>query len=186
MIKKVSLLFTLILIVFISGCNEGESNNIMFNNEELTYINELDNGYTLYRSNNAELEAKLIDNESINASYVLDEDIYIITGEIDSFLISKNGSTVLSCSGEEIICSGIENLDFKDDVANIYIALHIKEVYTFQIIGSIVVLISIVIFIIPLRLVKLFNKRARNYNLLPIRILAMIIFLVGFTIILTL
>ena len=179
MIKKVSLLFTVILIIFVTGCEEEVNKNIMFNNEELTYINVLDNGYTLYRSSNADLEAKLIDNKTINASYLLDDDVYLITGEIDSFAISKNGSTVLTCSGEELVCSGIENLEFKDDVSNIYDELHVKDTYTFQIIGSIIVLISVVIFAIPLKLLEVFKKNTKSNYLLPIRIFAMILFLIG-------
>ena len=187
MIKKVSLLFTVILMIFVTGCEEEDRNkNIMFNNEELTYINVLDNGYTLYRSSSADLEAKLIDNKTINASYLLDDDVYLITGEIDSFIISKNGSTVLTCSGEEPVCSGIENLEFKDDVFNIYDELYVKDTYTFQIIGSIIVLISIVIFAIPLKLLEVFKKNAKSNYLLPIRIFAMILFLIGLTIIVTL
>lgn len=186
MITKISLLFTAVLMVFITGCEVDTDKNIMFNNEELIYIDELANGYTLYRQGSTELEVKLIDNESINASYKEDGDLYLILGKTDSFTISKNGTTVLTCSGEEIICSGIENLAFKDDVITLYNALHIEETYTFQIIGSIITLISIVIFAIPLQILKLVKKNSRNINTLPIRLLAMMLFIVGLTLIFTL
>ena len=97
MIKKIGLLLTVVLMMFITGCEEDTNKNIMFNNEELVYIDELTNGYTLYRLGSTELEAMLIDNKTINASYVKSEDIFIITGEVDSFVISKNGTTVLTC-----------------------------------------------------------------------------------------
>jgi hypothetical protein len=186
MIKKISLLFTVVLMIFITGCEGNSNKNIMFDNEELIYIDELANGYTLYRLGSTELEAMLIENETINASYVKDDDVFLISGETDSFVISKNGTTVLTCSGEELVCSGIENLDFKDDISNIYDALYVKDTYVFQIIGGIITMISIVIFVIPLKIVKVFKKNIRNYNVLPIRLLAMFIFIVGLTFIFTL
>lgn len=186
MIKKISLLFTVVLMIFITGCEEDSSKNIMFDNEELVYIDELANGYTLYRLGSTELEAKLIDNKIINASYIKDDDVYIITGELDSFVISKNGTTVLTCSGDELVCSGFENLEFKDDISNIYSALHIEDTYVFQIIGGIITLISIILFVIPLKIVKVFKKNIRNYNTLLIRFLAMFVFILGLTFIFTL
>ena len=186
MIKKVSLLFTVILMIFITGCEESLDKNITFNNEELVYIDELSNGYTLYRQGSTELEALLIDNETINASYLYEDDVYLIIGELDSFRISKNGTTVITCSGEEVVCSGIENLEFKDDVVNIYDALYETDSYTFIIIGSIISIVSIVLFTIPLQLVKLVKKDVRKFNVLPIRLLAMLLFLIGLTLIFTL
>jgi len=183
--KKIKILLVFTSLLLLVGCkSEQEEPLLDFDNLEFSYIGDTDDDYRFYRVGSVELEVKMDEDNSLIASYEKDEDIYIITGEEDSFLIRKNGDLILACSGENIICSGMESPVFLDDIENLF-ALFQEEETTNGVglvIGLILANASFILFFLPESISKMLeNTKLAKTKLIYIRLFFAILLLIGIT-----
>ena len=124
--RKLAVIALLLLsVITLSGCKNEivEVTEISFNGKIYEKISVTDDNYDLFDNNGHSIEI-FFDDEGILISTEIDEDIYFITGTIESYQIKKNGETLLLCSGDPIVCSGFEDVSFKLDIMPIIIAYH--------------------------------------------------------------
>ena len=128
--KRILIIFTLILTITLSGCDrEEDANNmpdqVLFDNMVFEYYGDEDDFY-IYESDGIEIEIKLED-DTMFVSYEKRTDIFFIEGTDETFTIRKNGSLVMSCSGEELTCTGTESVDFYEGVPSLYRMVYSEE-----------------------------------------------------------
>mgnify|MGYP001012600256 CR=1 FL=1 len=117
-------LFVLISI-FLFGCEkvqEAEVKSFYFNDEEYVFLRS-DEEEDHYTHNGHIIEVSYTSEVIISTE--IDEDIYIIMGDLNGYQITKNGS-LLSVCDELGACSGYETVSFQEDIVEI-IKLYIKE-----------------------------------------------------------
>ncbi len=184
--KTLKIILFTISILFLIGCEtREEEGDIIFDNKDFTYIGITGDDYLLYRNGTDDLEVKVDEENYLIASYEKGEDIYLILGEEDSYLIRLNGSLVITCSGEPIVCSGQEQVDFREDIGILFAIYDEPEIsITKIIIGALLAMLSISVFFIPryiLKLIKISN--IKDIHLFMYRVLTILIFVIGITII---
>ena len=114
-------LLILLSILTLTACAKTEDKNddvdfINFNGLTYEYV-KTENGYDVFTNNGHIVEVQYGENTIITT--VIDEDIFIIQGNQENYEISKNGDTILVCSGSPSTCTGYEVVDFKDDIIGI-------------------------------------------------------------------
>jgi len=118
--KKMIVIASLILSVLtLSACKPEakEVKEFTFNGETYEKIGVTDDDFDLFEFEEHRIEVFF--DEDILMSTVIDEDIYIILGNQESYQIKKNGETLLLCSGDPSVCSGFEDVSFKLDILDI-------------------------------------------------------------------
>ncbi len=182
--KKIQIIILLTSLLLLIGCKSTiqEDTTLDFDGIEFSYIGDTDDDYRFYRTGTIELEVKMDENNDLIASYVKDLDIYIILGQEDNFRITKNGSLILACSGEDIVCSGIESPSFLNDIPNLF------ELFTPEdnsntvmlVIGLILSNISVILFFIPDQTARLLdNTKLASHKIIYTRTLYALLFIVG-------
>lgn len=118
--KKILLLLTLLLSFTLVACNNEEEayvvTEVTFNGQTYQYM-KTENHYDIFVSNGHTIEIQYGRITTITTE--IGADIYIIKGEKTDYTITRNGETLLICSGEEVTCTGHENVDFKLDIIGI-------------------------------------------------------------------
>lgn len=115
------MILTLLLTLLLVGCGNEEEpyevTELTFNNQTYQYMKTEDD-YEIFVNNNGHtIEVKY--GETTILTTEIDDDIYIITGTKTEYEIQKNGTVILICTGEEINCTGFENVDFREDIISI-------------------------------------------------------------------
>lgn len=113
-------LLLLISILTLTACGNTEENedvdSISFSGETYEYV-KTENDYDIFTNNGHIVEVQYGTVTIITTE--IDDDIYIIQGDAENYEISKNGNTILVCSGTPTSCTGYESVDFKDDIIGI-------------------------------------------------------------------
>lgn len=125
--KKILLL--LLILPLLVSCKEKIDeviiSEITLNGNE--YSHTLNDGvYDIYQFNDDEIQVLYTD-ENTKMFFEIEEDVFIVTGVDQSFSISKNGETILTCSGDNFTCSGFESVTFIDELKIFYTVLQEKN-----------------------------------------------------------
>lgn len=174
--KTIKVFLLIITILFLIGCEEKQQ-DIFFDNADFEYIGITNDDYLLYRDGNNDLEIMLDEEDTLTASYERSEDIFIIVGKQDSYIIRKNGVIVVACSGEELTCSGVENVSFSEDIDVLFAAFEDEEISIIKIVlGALIIIGAISLFFVPKYIFQL--MRIRNIKIGQLFMLRLIILLV--------
>ena len=114
-------LLLLVLVVVLSACKPIDETpkqveEFLFNDVTYNYSDTTRAGFDLFNGDGHLLEVKC--EEECIISFEIDEDIYIITGTIESYKITKNGATIL-IDGTEQDLTGIESPEWNEDIPTI-------------------------------------------------------------------
>lgn len=112
------LILVVIMVIALSACKPTYvSDGIAFNGQTYDFVETDDNGYDIFEYDGHQIEVTKTSNGFI-MSTVINEDIFIISGNTESYEISKNGSTVL-IDGVDKIATGTESIVWNDDIIGI-------------------------------------------------------------------
>ena len=114
-------LLLLLFVVLLTACKPSPEEHqqveeLSFNGETYVYSDTTRAGFDLFNGEGHLLEVKY-DEECI-ISFEIDEDIYIITGTLETYKITKNGSTIL-IDGSNQDPTGTESPEWNDDIPGI-------------------------------------------------------------------
>ena len=182
--KILKLLILTISTVFLFGCTEKEQ-DIVFDDADFRYIGITADDYLLFRNDNDELEIMIDEENKLTASYERGEDIFLIIGEKDSYIIRKNGTIVVACSGEELICSGVEDLGFNEEIDVLFGVFEEETVNINMIVlGALIVTAAVSLFFIPKRFLnKLKIRNIKIGQLFILRLVTICMLIIGIIII---
>lgn len=174
--KTLKVLLVVMSTFFLFGCSEKEK-DIVFDNEDFRYIGITDDDFLLFRNDNDDLEIMIDEENKLTASYEKGEDIFLIIGEEDSYFIRKNGIIVVACSGDELICSGVEDLGFSEEIDVLFGVFEENTIsITMIVLGALIVTAAVSLFFVPKRF---FEKiRIRNIKIGQLFILRLVTILV--------
>lgn len=112
--KKIIVL--LVLIVSLSGCkiDQTELDEIEFNDVVYSFEEVSSDGYDMFVGD-AHLIEILYSEEVFIISTEIDGDIFIISGDLTQYTISKNGSIIL-IDGIELSPTGSEFVEWNEDI----------------------------------------------------------------------
>ena len=174
--KTLKVLLVVMSTFFLFGCSEKEK-DIVFDNEDFRYIGITDDDFLLFRNDNDDLEIMIDEENKLTASYEKGEDIFLIIGEEDSYIIRKNGIIVVACSGDELTCSGVEDLGFSEEIDVLFDVFEEETIsITMIVLGALIVTAAVSLFFVPKRF---FEKiRIRNIKIGQLFILRLVTILV--------
>jgi len=113
------------MVFMLTSCKPKEDEQITsveFNNATYTFEEVSDSGYDLFVGDGHLLEI-LYSDESFIISIELEDNIYIITGDVEQYIITKNGTTIL-IDGLDKTPTGLELVEWNEDI------IPIMEAYT--------------------------------------------------------
>ena len=182
--KLLKVLLLVATTFFLFGCSD-KKEDIVFDNEDFRYIGITDDDYLLYRNDNDDLEIMIDEENKLTASYERGEDIFLIIGEKDSYIIRKNGTIVVACSGEELICSGVEDLGFNEEIDVLFGVFEEETVNINMIVlGALIVTAAVSLFFIPKRFLnKLKIRNIKIGQLFILRLITILVIAIGILII---
>ena len=170
--KTLKLFLLVLSFVLLAGCSTEEPEDIYFDNADFEHVGITDDDYVLYRDGGNHLEIKIDDEGNIIASYERYQDIFLILGTEDNYIIRKNGTIILACSGEEIVCAGSEQVGFSDDIDVLYGVFEEEGVsITLIVLGVLIITAAISLFFVPKRFLdKIKIRNIKIGQLLILRI----------------
>jgi len=184
--KTLKILLLALSITFLFGC-ETKQEDITFDNETFVYVGVTDDDYQLFRNGNDDLEVILNDDETITASYVKNQDIFLIMGTEEDYQIRKNGSLIQICSftDDSLTCTGSEFVQFNHDVDILFGVFEEPGIsITFIILGALVITAGISLFFVPKTFLdKLKIKNIKIGQLFILRLVTLLMLGIGITII---
>ncbi len=183
--KTIKVLFAVLIVALLAGCSSDIPESIDFDRMEFSYIGVTDDDYLFYQSGTFKLELKQNDDGSIFASYEKFQDIYLIEGTEEDYQIRKNGILVQICSGEEIVCTGFEEISFSEDVVFLFSVFdnNILSTTTIFLSGLIIIAIGSLFFIPKKHLKEIKLKSFKITQVLVIRTFTILLILIGVIII---
>ena len=110
-------LILLTLILLMTACKPQQVEELTFNEKTYTFSEVSSDGYDMFVGDGHLLEVKYEDEEFIITTEI-DEDIYIIIGDMESYDISKNGTTIL-IDGKDLEPTGSEMVPWNEDILGI-------------------------------------------------------------------
>lgn len=108
----------LIILITLTGCSKDQAfevEYIEFAGATYEFVKEED-GYDIFTNNGHTVE--VLYGTTTIISTEIDGDIYIITGSKITYTITKNGTTILICEGQDN-CTGFETVSFQNDIIGI-------------------------------------------------------------------
>lgn len=115
------LIVVLAFLLILTGCKKEtqvseQVEYVVFSGAKYHYV-ETESGYDLFEKDGHIIEINY--GRVTTITTVIDGDIFIIQGDKLDYSITKNGTIIIMCSGEELICSGFESVGFDRDFVDI-------------------------------------------------------------------